>query len=381
MAIIKFAQVRHRSIKFLLAAYSVFILALLLLVQSTLVLGQTNRVQAIECPGGGEPACTASCVQGCSGSEFPEACVAGCPDACHRLCTQDPNGYCGDGVCQSPENHNNCPKPGGGDCTAPAPNPDPDPNPNPGGNPTQTCSLGGVWGYENGCLRIYSGSCQIQRFSKPDDRSTGGSCVTTANGEAVYVGGPGLYCPNAGAGTCAQIDIYGSGQGVCDCTSGNPPGNPPPVTPPPPGAQTPGIDVEKTAVNGAGPYTIGSLVPFRITITNSGQTTHSVVVFQDNYNVSYLDFVSIVGNRQQGANVDLTASANINEQTGQISIADLTAALGDLAPGQQIVITMNFIARAPIDRTCNNVYIRSGSTGPEDRDDACLGVNNISTDL
>lgn len=163
-----------------------------------------------------------------------------------------------------------------------------------------------------------------------------------------------------------------------------PPGTPPPVTPPPPvnpPPNTPGIDVEKTVVGGQTTYPGGSAIQFRITVTNTGQTTHNTVRLEDSYNPSYLDYVSISGQRTGGNVVDLTGVASVNEISGQIVIANLAAAnaLGALAPGQQYVITMNFITRAAVDRTCNNVYVRTTTGGPEDRDDACVGIQPPNT--
>lgn len=156
---------------------------------------------------------------------------------------------------------------------------------------------------------------------------------------------------------------------------------PPPPTNPPPPAKKPGINVEKVALNGPGPYVIGDPVPFRIRITNTGQTTFTSVVFNDTYNPVYLDFVNITGHKTNGIEKELTSLATVNELGGTIYIKNLAAkaALGALGPKQQYILTVNFIAKAPIDITCNDVVVKAGTVS--DNGEACVGVNNANTDL
>ncbi len=45
-------------------------------------------VEAVDCPGGSVQACTDSCISGaCAASDYPNECIAGCPDACENLCS------------------------------------------------------------------------------------------------------------------------------------------------------------------------------------------------------------------------------------------------------------------------------------------------------
>lgn len=71
------------------------------------------------------------------------------------------------------------------------------------------------WSYANNgtCIQVTSGTCNIQTF-------TGSVCPTVENNQGVVARGPGVYCPGAQPGQCMQIDVVGTGQGVCSCTAG-----------------------------------------------------------------------------------------------------------------------------------------------------------------
>jgi len=148
------------------------------------------------------------------------------------------------------------------------------------------------------------------------------------------------------------------------------------VTPTPPS----GITIDKAVPAGSGPYQVGAEIRFRITITNTGQTTYTSVYFRDQYNQSRLDFLRIINAKN---NQNITGSFNVNEQTGAISINDITTVLGDLAPGQNYQIDMYFTALAPTSTTCNDAFIIPEAGKPEMGDQACVSINQTPppTDL
>lgn len=149
----------------------------------------------------------------------------------------------------------------------------------------------------------------------------------------------------------------------------------------------PGLAVEKVAVNGSGSsYVVGSLIPFRITIRNTGETTYTQVAFNDSYGPSYLDFTSIFGTKTGGVNVNLSGIAVVNEVSGTIQIVNLAGsnALGALAPGQNYTITTNFLARAPLNRAenCVSVSATDGSGNTRTGQDCdWVRIVNADTDL
>ncbi|KXK08654.1 MAG: hypothetical protein UZ20_WS6002000753 [candidate division WS6 bacterium OLB21] len=123
--------------------------------------------------------------------------------------------------------------------------------------------------------------------------------------------------------------------------------------------------------NGPGPYNVGQIVPFRITITNTGQTTYSVISFRDSWNTSRLDFIRIINNANGN---DVTSNFTINRTMGVVSSNDITTFLGDLGPGQSYNLRFEFRALAATNRTCNDVSIVPNG-GNQMTDDACVSIN------
>ncbi len=157
------------------------------------------------------------------------------------------------------------------------------------------------------------------------------------------------------------------------------------VTPTPTPTLTPttppvsGITINKTAVSGAGPYEVGAQVHFRVTITNTGQTTFGAINFRDQYNTGKLDFLSII-NARNGQNV--TGSFNVNESTGTISDFDLSNVLGDLQPGANYQIDFYFRALVQTSSTCNDAFIIPEAGKSEMGSEACISINQTPpTDL
>lgn len=133
----------------------------------------------------------------------------------------------------------------------------------------------------------------------------------------------------------------------------------------------PGITLDKMTPNGPGPYNVGQIVPFRITITNTGQTTYSVISFRDSWNTSRLDFIRIINNANGN---DVTSNFTINRTMGVVSSNDITTFLGDLGPGQSYNLRFEFRALAATNRTCNDVSIVPIG-GNQMTDDACVSIN------
>lgn len=105
-------------------------------------------------------------------------------------------------------------------------------------NPTcvsQTNGGGGSnWSYAGNCINVTSGTVQVQTF-------TGPSCPTTQNPQGTATQGTGTYCPTPAQGSCQQLDVVGSGQGVCSCNTTTSTPNPTPTA-------TPGISAVCTNV-------------------------------------------------------------------------------------------------------------------------------------
>jgi len=162
--------------------------------------------------------------------------------------------------------------------------------------------------------------------------------------------------------------------GQCPVTTITPTPTPTTTTPP-----VSGITINKTALDGAGPYQIGAQVRFRITITNTGQTTFGAVNFRDQYNTGKLDFLKIT-NAKNGQ--DITGAFGVNETTGTINDFDLSTALGDLQPGQNYQIDFFFRALVPTGSTCNDAFIIPEAGKSEMGSEACISINQSPpTDL
>lgn len=86
------------------------------------------------------------------------------------------------------------------------------------GTGVQSCGTG-TWQYTDDCIQVLSGTCNIHRFSGPNDPSAGLACPTTNTDDGTQTAGPGTYCPIPASGRCQQVDVQGSGQGVCSCSN------------------------------------------------------------------------------------------------------------------------------------------------------------------
>ncbi|HIC88063.1 MAG TPA: hypothetical protein EYP04_01480, partial [Anaerolineae bacterium] len=127
----------------------------------------------------------------------------------------------------------------------------------------------------------------------------------------------------------------------------------------------PEVQVTKTLVDPAnGVAAVGDPVQYRIDIYNSGDTRIDVLPLDDNFDTAHLDFVSAT-----------PAESSHSEPAGTIHWNDITAALGNLNPGQTHTIYVNFVAMASSKPDhVNNTAIVSGATDengddvPDDQD-------------
>ncbi|HWA52238.1 MAG TPA: hypothetical protein VG895_04240 [Patescibacteria group bacterium] len=85
---------------------------------------------------------------------------------------------------------------------------------------------GSNWNASGSCINVTSGTVQIQRFSGPN-------CPTSQNNQGTQTVGTGTYCTTPAAGSCQQIDVVGSGNGVCSCAAAQTPAPTPIPTPVP----------------------------------------------------------------------------------------------------------------------------------------------------
>lgn len=154
------------------------------------------------------------------------------------------------------------------------------------------------------------------------------------------------------------------------------------VTPTSTPVPQPGIDIVKEVINDADRvYKPGETVKFRITITNTGQTTYQQVGFSDEYNQARIDFIRVInastGNDITNAFKEL---GQINEELGEITHGDLTliSELGDLEPGEKFILDFEFKAIRSVTSTCNDafIYYNPGKNGYQDEDSsrACIVI-------
>jgi len=134
----------------------------------------------------------------------------------------------------------------------------------------------------------------------------------------------------------------------------------------------PGINISKVAVNGAGPYDIGQIVPFVIRINNTGQLPYSTLSFRDTFNHSKLQLVRILN---EGNGQDISSYFTINNSLGTVSNNDLTVAFGDLQPNSSIGIRFEFRSLTASNWTCNDVFLVPNDQ-PEINAQACVAINN-----
>jgi len=98
---------------------------------------------------------------------------------------------------------------------------------------------------------------------------------------------------------------------------------------------------------------VGEYLTFTILIRNDTAFTVTTLPLVDEYNTDVLGYTDAA-----------PAPDSVDEGTGQLDWSDLTAVFGDLAPGQQIVIVVGFIAEHPETAVVNAAEVHDAlSTG------------------
>ncbi|GIK42093.1 MAG: hypothetical protein BroJett011_59260 [Chloroflexota bacterium] len=112
----------------------------------------------------------------------------------------------------------------------------------------------------------------------------------------------------------------------------------------PTGNITPVLQITETLIAPtSGPVSIGQVVTFSLTITNTGSTTVTTLPVQQNFNASYLTFLNAV-------------PAPTITTTGVITWDDLTNTFGDLQPTEFVNLTISFIVSS-LPPTANNTSL------------------------
>ncbi|HYF66128.1 MAG TPA: hypothetical protein VD886_25090, partial [Herpetosiphonaceae bacterium] len=114
---------------------------------------------------------------------------------------------------------------------------------------------------------------------------------------------------------------------------------------PPVAAQTSGLQLEKTLLKNSNLVRVGETLTFAITITNDWNTTVITLPLTDIYDRSVLRFVDAT-----------PAQSSHAAATGTIEWDNVLAATGPLAPGQQVVVLVRFIAEHPSPRVVNRAF-------------------------
>lgn len=113
-------------------------------------------------------------------------------------------------------------------------------------------------------------------------------------------------------------------------------------TPAPSRAQSGGILVDKQLGRASNVVYVGEYITFTIRIRNESAFTVTVLPVTDQYNIAVLAYAD--------ASVP---PEGVDTAAGQLDWADLTTAFGDLAPGQEIVLVVGFIAEHPAPAVVN----------------------------
>jgi len=144
----------------------------------------------------------------------------------------------------------------------------------------------------------------------------------------------------------------------------------------------PQYKIEKVVEGNQGPFMIGSIVIFKIKITNTGVTTLTNVKFRDVYNSNYLTYFGGTASKSTGGSISDLNTVLTRNTTGTIEIENvaLNSVLGPLSPNNYYEFVVKFIAKAPIDSTCNYGYADIPEL-PEVSANACVSSKNIDTDL
>jgi uncharacterized repeat protein (TIGR01451 family)/fimbrial isopeptide formation D2 family protein len=129
----------------------------------------------------------------------------------------------------------------------------------------------------------------------------------------------------------------------------------------------PRLDVDKSLAPGQpGTIEVGNTVTFLVAITNSGDTVMEVVPLRDTYDTGSLEFVN-------------AAVAPDSHAGGVLVWNDLTATLGDLAPGGSFELLLTFRALAAAGAAADTVEVEgavdeNGDSPPEVSDDASVEI-------
>ncbi len=110
---------------------------------------------------------------------------------------------------------------------------------------------------------------------------------------------------------------------------------------------------------------VGEYLTFTVLIRNDAAFTVTTLPLSDTYNASVLGYQDAV-----------PPPDSLDEGAGQIDWSDLTASFGDLAPGQEIVVVVGFIAEHPETAVVNRAEVHDalGSSG------ALTGTTGVVTD-
>ena len=154
------------------------------------------------------------------------------------------------------------------------------------------------------------------------------------------------------------------------------------VTCPPNDIDNPGYRITKVATNDDGPYEIGEIVKFKVSIENTGDVALRTIAYRDVFDSRYLRLLSVRGvSPRQPAGVNMLSSFTITQNGTMTTVAnsDITEQLGNLRPGEILYFDYDFRALNPSNRACNDVFAHpQGLSEKQARD--CVGIT-ISTDF
>jgi len=146
--------------------------------------------------------------------------------------------------------------------------------------------------------------------------------------------------------------------------------------------EIPSYTIDKYIDGGQTSYNIGDLVNFKIKITNTGNVAFTNLKFRDVYNANYLTYVGGSAIKSTGGNISDINTVLTKRVTGTIEIENITSStvLGTLNAGAHIEVSVRFIAKAPINGTCNFGYAKIPEL-TEINDKVCVDSKNIDTDM
>lgn len=383
-------KLKGKYLKYLLYVYTIIIVAFTVFTALSIVKIPERTVEAAcnDSRFDNTSQCVASCQWGCKqpgATSDVIACINGCGFECKRLCGTEDSGS--------------------------------DPTPNPQSSCVvddngQTFTLTG-----GACGNVSIRRCYTSYDGINNKCPTNDNCVFIENAIENK-----SYSANPAPGECVQVDYsYADnnmgGGGVCSC---NPPvvnpepvkcndicnssdklcenglscinidganrcrlqGNPGSQTCQPPIQQNPSYTIDKYIDSGKVNYNIGDLVTYKVRITNTGNTSFTNLKFRDVYNANYLTYVGGSAIKSSGGSISDINPKLTKKTSGTIEIENITSSevIGTLPEGAYIEVTVKFIAKAPIDETCNYAYAKIPELS-EINDNACIGSHNIDTDL